>query len=271
MTLRLTVGGSPLVVNGAQLQEEGTVDLFNRPDGPVGTPWEDAHSAYPTLFDEAVIRNYQLHHDPTHDGGGEYLVGHVLICQETHREDDFEVGAYWSHPEIDDVIGQIMPAACIAFDAPDLRMGVAATFDIAIPNGSTYIQNVFRTDPDHDPPPGGIGSIHDTLAYYRQVEGTGLGEWPDPFGGELLPPPLRRSWIALRVVNGEVALYWEGERRGGKGPLPDWAAGRTKHGLMIIGTSQKIGQTSPFTQQRITEVRPDLVDAWYWRPYSGPL
>ena len=238
--MTLTNGGQLLTVDGAALTSGYlALDALAYTDGPLHgqNGWVDAHSLYPTMFDEAVIVDGKLSCTSTHliTGSEESLptwrTGHWLVVRDIGIADDFRVTIDWTIPTTWAGLQQVSPCAFVDLTSTDpLEMGVCPVWDISLPpGGATYLQNVFRAPVADTPNPD----------YY-----TSLGAAENGGPAAVDEDGTTRQVIELRCENGVLSYFWDGVQRGNPTStvaVPAWAEGRTwaginVHGLDWVGT-----------------------------------
>lgn len=242
----------------------------------LGPEWSDAVDVWgPGMFDRAVITSDGVcgvdattpstWEDPT-----PWVVGHSL-CARPMGSANGEVSIRWNIADANALsfTSQVGPAFGVDLEAADpLQMGVTFHWDISL-GQVTYAQNAFRSP---------IDRVFDYPSYYRPIESTIemdlpalVTTTPAPPNTTTLTPVKGQIWITTRVVDGEFSTYWNGVKRHGPTPVPEWAAGRDMWGWHAVSIHCAPGQNFPGTLIPVTEAAPARWDAWCWRPYSGPL
>jgi hypothetical protein len=244
-----------LAANGAPIDFTlpGTVDTFQRPDGPLtgwsqrmrGSRWVDAYETHPTQFDPLEIEDGKLiapgtvrdTYTPTDpvfsenypvdpETGEKYsplFVSHRLAWFDIGRDDDFELELAWLITQAENAVVQVSPCFSIDLEADPEEVGVLFAWDISLgllfglPGlGATYFHSVPMT-PD-------VASCFDP-SYYVNLGG----------GAALAIPEAGRHDMRVRCAGGFMQAWFDGAERTDPIARPAWSEGRTNVGIHVIG------------------------------------
>lgn len=243
----------------------------------LGPEWTDAADVWgPGMFDRALIVDdgvcgVDADTISAWEPPSTWVVGHS-VCARPMGSVNGEVSVRWNIAGSNALsfTSQVGPAFGLDLEAADpLQMGVTFHWDISL-GQTTYAQNVFRSP---------VEEVFDYPSYYRPIESTIEDDLPalvtttpTPPNTTLITPVDGQIWVTTRVVDGEFSTWWNGLKRHGPTPVPEWALGRDSWGWQAVSIHCiPDGRNFPNTLIPVNAATPARWDAWCWRPYDGPL